>query len=152
MERRLAEAGDERIAFHDALFVSQALNAQGCGFATEMLRRCIPYYHRVGIRRVLIPSAVEAGRIVWPKFGFRPSEVVSAAFARYVADLHEAKLGTALVQPVPSDGPGLLDFRGSYGFAIGRLALQTFSVLTLELDLADPGTIRSLKKRGIGIT
>jgi hypothetical protein len=151
MERRLADVDGERIAFHDALFVSEALRAQQCGFATEMLRRCIPYYGRLGIRRVMIPLAVEAGRIVWPKFGFRPSELISASFSEYLAALHKSKLGTELDQPVPRNGPGLLDFRGSYGFAIGRLALQTFSGLTLELDLADPDTIRSLKERGIQI-
>ena len=151
MERRLADVDGERIAFHDALFVSEVLRAQQCGFATEMLRRCIPYYGHLGIRRVIIPSAVEAGRIVWPKFGFRPSELANASFSEYVAALHKAKLGTELDEPVPHNGPGLLDFRGSYGFAIGRLALQTFSGLTLELDLTDQDTIRCLKERGIQI-
>jgi hypothetical protein len=149
MERRLADVEDARIAFHDALFVSEVLGVQRAGFATEMLRRCIPYYRRIEIRSVIIPSAVEAGRLVWPKFGFRPAADISARFAKFVADLHIRRVGTPLPDSVPTAGPAILRFRGEYGLAVGALALQTFPGLVLELDLLDPGTVDSLNDRGI---
>jgi GNAT superfamily N-acetyltransferase len=151
MIRRLADIDDTRIAFHDALFVSAALNAQRRGFATEMLRQCVSYYRSIGVDRVIIPSAVEAGRTVWPKFGFRPTAQIAARFADFAAEVHLRKTGERLSLVLPACGPDILQFCGEYGLPVGQLALGAFSPLTLELDLTDPSTVDFLGKRGITV-
>lgn len=89
--------------------------------------------------------------MVWPKFGFRPAPQIAAQFEEFAAEVHLKKTGRPLELALPACGPDILQFCGEYGFPVGRVALETFAPLTLELDLTDPSTVDFLGKRGITV-
>jgi hypothetical protein len=147
--RTLLDDGTRIVALHNAMFLSEEFQAQSSGYATEMLRRCVPFYHSKGIRLVIVPAAVMAGRTVWPKFGFRVAEELADGFRAHLRALHEGKLGSEFTGAIPVAGEALLALHGAHNAPIGRMALRTYDVLTLELDLDDPSALESLRKRGI---
>ncbi len=147
--RTILQDMDQIVVLHEALFLSEESGAQSSGYATEMLRRCLPFYRSVGARLVIIPAAVMAGRTAWPKFGFRIADEVADGFRAHLRALHEQKLGLAFQGEVPLEGEALIALQGAYDSPIGRMALRTFDALTLELDLESPTALESLKRRGI---
>ncbi|HEY0396388.1 MAG TPA: hypothetical protein VGD01_18070 [Candidatus Elarobacter sp.] len=149
VSRRLVQRpAGSAIAFHDACFVTKTLPVPH-GFATEMLRRCIPFYRASQIRTIAISAAVMDGRVVWPRFGFSVTAEHGEAVRTTVRNIVRRKLGRAYDTAVPSFGPDLLALGTPEGIPIGLMALMEVPSLSLFLDLEDRRAVRCLQKRGL---
>lgn len=140
MWRRIEEIDGHLVATHVVLSIIDtpphpAARFQGHGIARRSMRRTISLYDELAVRQIVL-AATNAGRLVWPKFGFQLAPDDRKAFVAAVQAEHRRAFGCDFATPIPGTGRDLVELR-SESVALGRAALETRPFWAMKLDLTD---------------
>ncbi len=106
--RRIAQADDELVATHAVLTLHDdpphpSVHFQRHGIARRSLRRAVALYDDLGVRRIVL-AATNAGRYVWPKFGFDLQAGARAEFISLVRAEYRRVSGRDMTDALPQSG------------------------------------------------
>ncbi len=140
--RRIRDIGATKIATHAAFYVLDDPPHRSCSFqrhgiAKRALHRLLPLYDGLGVSLIEL-AATQAGREVWPGFGFRIAPAERAHFERELNHMYYRSLGMMpAYRELPVAGPDIVGFRPD-GHAVGIAALRARAAWAMVLDLTDP--------------
>ncbi len=145
--RRIEPAADGLVAIHASFTLFDdpphpRTSFQRHGIARRSMRRAVALYDLLGVRRIGLAPA-DAGRLVWPKFGFALTARARDEFVALVDVEHRRLFGKPRLEPIPLSGRRLVDFEVQ-GYRLAELVLRTRPAWEMELDLTDPASRRIL--------
>ena len=138
--RRIETVGGVLVATHAVFAVHDdpshpSIRFQRQGIARRSFRRALALYDDLGVRRVVL-AATNAGRYVWPKFGFRLQAGARTEFVSVVRAEYRRVFGQELTDAIPDSGRRLVELRQGH-YPLGMVALGARSAWNMQLDLTD---------------
>ena len=138
--RRIEQAADGLAAIHVSFVLFDdpphpRTSFQRHGIARRSMRRAVGLYDLLGVRRIAV-AATNAGRLVWPKFGFALTARARDEFVALVDAQYRHRFGKPCRDPVPRSGRELVDFE-VHGHRLAETVLRTRPAWEMELDLTD---------------
>ena len=145
--RRIEESAEGLAAIHASFTLLDdpphpRTSFQRHGIARRSMRRSLGLYDLLGVHRIGL-AATNAGRLVWPKFGFALTARAREEFVALVDVEHRRRFGKPCRDRVPHSGRGLVDFAVA-GYRLAEIALRARPAWEMELDLTDPVSRRIL--------
>lgn len=145
--RRIHQAEDGLVAIHVSFTLFDdpphpLVSFQRHGISRRSMRRAVALYDVLGVHRVDI-AAVDAGRLVWPKFGFTLTAQTYRELITIVNAEHRRLFGKPCLETIPRSGRQLIDFEVG-GYRLAEMALRARAAWAMQLDLTDPVSRRIL--------
>jgi hypothetical protein len=139
--RRIEEIDGQLVATHVAFTVIDypphpKVRFQRRGIARRAMLRAIILYGELGVRGIGI-AATNAGRFVWPKFGFELTPHAYSEFIDLVDAEHRRLFGAPYAGTIARSGRHMLDFEIA-GRRLGESALRARPAWKMQLDLTSP--------------